>query len=243
MNEIILGVSERQITTKSSLHKVRESGLIPGIVYGEKEKNIAISVKEKDFYHIIHTELGENALIKLKTNDSSKTVLIKEIQHDMITDKPIHIDFYIVSLKKKIEVDVPVHIIGEARGIKESGGILEHLLREIHVRCLPTNIPRTIDVDVSNLNIGNNITVKDLPKIPEVEILSDLNSIVVNVVAPTKVEEIVAAVPEEVSAGPEIISKGKKEEEGVAEEKEQKEVKKEVKEEKEGKKKGPPEKK
>jgi large subunit ribosomal protein L25 len=219
MKELQLNAEAREIGTKGDLHKHRENGSIPAIVYGAKEKSIPVWVNEKDFTKVLHTELGENALIKLKVKNTSKTVLVNEIQRDVISEKPIHIDFHIVSLKKKIEVDVPLHATGEAPGVKVAGGILEHILREIHVSCLPTNIPESINIDVSNLNIGDSITVKDLPGIEGVEVLSDPESILVHITVPTVVEEEPAPAVEEMGpAEPEVISKGKKEEAGEEEE-------------------------
>ena len=216
MDQVILQSQSRKLTTKSELKKSRMKGYIPGVLYGKNETTMHIMINEKEFTKLI-TKFKENVLIKLNLdNKEDKSVIIKEIQKNVLTHKPIHVDFYAVSLKEKIELDVPIKIIGEAPGVKNLGGILEHLLRNIRVRCLPTDIPKSIEIDVSGLNINQNIFVKDLPKSPKVEIISDPNSIIVNVVAPTKVEEAPAAsVIEEITpTEPEVISKGKKEEAG-----------------------------
>lgn len=216
MEEIIIEGQSRDIVSKGNLRKFRQKGLIPGIVYGAKEKSAPVFVEEEKFIKALHTKSGQNVLIKLKIGDKSKTVLLKEIQRDIITRKPIHIDFYAISLKEKVGVEVPLKVVGEAPGVKVSGGVLEHIIREVSVRCLPTQIPEAFTVDVSQLNIGDNVTVKDLSTPDNVEILTSSDSIVVHIVAPVAIEEEVPAEPtlETEPAEPEVISKGKKEAEG-----------------------------
>ena len=155
--------------------------------------------------------------------DAAKTAIVKQIQRDCISQKPIHVDFQAVSLQEKIEVKVSLHIQGIAPGVKNSGGILEHLMRDIAVQCLPTNIPHNIVVDISSLELNHSITVKDLPRIEGVEFLSDENAIIVNVVVPaaeevpaTPAEAAAAAATPGSTAEPEVISKGKKDKEDGA---------------------------
>jgi len=217
VQQVNLTVTEREKSTKSKIKTSRKSGIIPGIVYGQQEKNIQIWVNAKELDKIIHKEQGTNVLISLKVGDTAKTVLIKEIQRGFVSLKPIHVDFNIISLTKKIEVEIPIHITGEAPGVKIGGGILEHIIRELRVKCLPTEIPQGIDLDVSNLNINESLTVKDMKLPAGLEIITDLHTTVVNIAAPTK-EEVVA--PDEAAVAataptvPEVISKGKKEVEG-----------------------------
>ncbi|MFN3967000.1 MAG: 50S ribosomal protein L25, partial [Endomicrobiia bacterium] len=212
MEEILLEAQKRERLSKGKIKDFRKSGMIPAVVYGAGEENVLLFVNEKDIVKILHKGLGVNVLIKLKYDNTAKSVLIKEIQRDIVYGNLLHIDFQVVSLKKEIEVEVPIQIVGEAPGVKNQGGILEHILRTVRIKCLPTEIPKTIEVDVSSLNIGDNILVKDL-KIPgKIEIISDKNSIVVHVVSPTKVEEVTPAEGlVETPAEPEVISKGKKE--------------------------------
>jgi len=214
MEQVNLETQKREATTKGQLKKSRIDGLVPAIVYGSEEKSMPIFVKEKEISKII--KLGVNTLINLNLDGSSKTVLIKEVQKHVVSEKLLHVDFHAISMQSKIEVEVAVHIVGECPGVKTQGGVLEHILREIKVRCLPTNIPKSIDVDVSSLNIGRNISIKDITPPANVEILTVKESIIVNVVAPTKIEEAVAAVDAVAAAAePEVIAKGKKEEEGA----------------------------
>ena len=221
MNEIVLQAEKRPAATKGAVKTLRRSGRVPGVVYGDNESPVALSLDEKSLQAILHSERGRNALITLQLESSSHPVLVKEIQRHPITRALRHVDLHRVSLKKKVEALVPVHVRGEAPGVKLSGGILEHLIREVRVRCLPTDIPPALDVEVSSLQIGQGLKIKDL-KAPEgVELLLDPESFVVNVVAPTVLEEpaaTAAAEPGATAAEPEVIKKGKLEEgaEGAA---------------------------
>ena len=211
MNEVLLEAQVREVGTKHKIAEIRNQGGIPGVVYGVGEKNIVITINAKSFDKLLHSGAGKNTIINLKIGSISKTAIVKEIQRDMLTQMPIHVDFHAISLQKKIEVSVPVHVIGIATGVKLSGGVMEHVLREIKVSCLPTEIPKSINVDVSALEIGQSITVKDLPEMKGVDLLEDASGILVNIVAPTILEEKpvegAAGVPE-----PEVIAKGKKDE-------------------------------
>jgi large subunit ribosomal protein L25 len=218
MKEIVFQVEPREITNKHSLKALRAQNKIAGVFYGKEEKPIPVSFGEKDFEKLLETSGGSNILVRLKIKDAVKTAILKEVQRDIISHKPIHVDFQAVSLKEKIQVKVPLHIIGTSPGVKLSGGVLEHILREIVVNCLPTEIPNSIEVDVSVLEINQSIAVKDLKISKDIEILSDPNAIIVNIVQPTILEEAPAPAAEgvvaEAVAEPEVISKGKKPEEG-----------------------------
>jgi large subunit ribosomal protein L25 len=177
---------------------------------------------------------GENVLINLSLQgDGGHTavVILKELQRDPVKGRPLHVDFQEVSMEKKVRVEVPLVITGEATGVKNKGGILEHGLRQLSVECLPLSIPERIVVDVSTLDIGNSIHVSELHVEEGVRILDDGERVVASVVAPA-VEEAPAAVPEaEAAAEPEVVGKKKEEEapaedsKGKAEAKEPKEAK------------------
>jgi large subunit ribosomal protein L25 len=212
MEKITLESDVRPQLSKGAIRKLRDSGKIPAIFYGDKE-NICLTVDAGKFGALLSKE-GHNAIINLNLSDkTSKTVLIKALQKDVISRKIIHIDFYQVSMIKKIEVSVAVVIFGEAPGVKD-GGVLAHIVREIKVKCLPADIPEKITVDVSNLQIGSSLYVKDISIPQGVEVLSQPDQIVVNIVSPTILEEIVPGVSAEAGAEPEVIGKGKKDEEG-----------------------------
>lgn len=222
MKEVLLDTEVRDVTTKHHLKALRAAGKVPAVFYGHAEKPVAVAVEAKTFDELIK-KYGANTLMSLKLSGGAKMAIVKEIQRDIITQKPIHIDFQAVSMTEKIEISVPLHIAGIAPGVKNSGGILEHLLREIRVRCLPADIPQVINVDVSALEINHGIAVKDLPALAGVEFLTD--GIIVNVVVPAA-EEVaapaageaaaVAATPGAAGAEPEVIAKGKKDKEDEA---------------------------
>ncbi len=221
MKEIVLQAEERKLSTKGEIKTLRKSGKIPGIAYGDKGAPITLMVDAKQVQTILHSEGGRNALINLQIGSSSHAVLIKEIQRNPLTRAVQHLDFHRISLKEKIETKVPLHTKGEAPGVKVGGGVLEYLMRDVRVRCLPTEIPAGLDLDISNLQIGQSIRAKDLALPANVEILLDAESVIVHVVAVKVVEETPA--PGAVAGGaapaePEVIKKGKVEEgaEGAA---------------------------
>jgi large subunit ribosomal protein L25 len=221
--KIILEAEKREVGTDKTLKLLRQKGRIPAIVYGGSDPAVAVSIDEKSLQSAIHSERGRNALITLKVADGSQAVLVKEMQRNPITRAIVHVDFQRVSLKEKIETSVPVHIKGEAPGVKLGGGVLEYVVREAKVRCYPAEIPASIDADVSNLQINASIKAKDLPVPQGVELLLDPESIIVTIVAPTILEEAPAPGAAEAAAGaaaaePEVIKKGKVEEgeEGAA---------------------------
>ncbi|MDD5686610.1 MAG: 50S ribosomal protein L25 [Elusimicrobia bacterium] len=215
MEKFTLDVESRSGITKGEMRKLRGSGKIPAVIYGEKE-NLSLTVDGGKFGFIL-SKAGHNAIIDLIFSDkTTKTVLIKDIQKHVITRNMIHIDFYQVSMKKKTEVSVPVVLSGEAPGVKE-GGVITLILRELKVKCLPTDIPEKITIEIGNLQIGNSVSVKDLVLPKNIEVLNQPDQIIVNVVSPTILEEVVPG-PAEALAEPEVIGKGKKElEEGEEE--------------------------
>jgi large subunit ribosomal protein L25 len=218
MKEVMLDAELRTISSKHMLKELRAKGMVPAVFYGHDEKNIIMAVASRKFDEVIHAG-GSNVLVTLNVGADKKTAIVKEIQRDVISQLPIHIDFQAVSLKEKIEVSVLLHITGIAPGVKLGGGVMEHILREVRVRCLPTDIPQAVTVDVSALEINHSIAVKDLPPMPGIEFISDPAAIIVNIVAPTVLEEAPAAGAEAAVAGaatgaePEVISKGKKDKE------------------------------
>jgi large subunit ribosomal protein L25 len=222
MKEIILEAEPRTPSTKHAVNLLRQKGRIPGVAYGDSEAPVALSVDEKTILGILHSQGGRNALLTLKIGGTSHPVLIKEIQRHIITRAIRHVDFQRISLKKAIETRVHVQVKGEAPGVKLSGGVLEHLVREIPVRCLPTEIPAAIEADISNLQINQGIKVKDLVLPKGVEVLLDAESVVIHVLAVHVVEETTVAAedaaPGAAGAEPEVIKKGKVEEgaEGAA---------------------------
>ncbi len=230
MAVIGLSGSRREVLGKGGARKARRSGLIPGVLYGHGETPVPVAIGARDFQLAMRRHKGGNAIVNLSVGGSDYTALIRDAQYDPLTHDVLHLDFQHISLTETIEVKVAVHLTGLPVGVKDAGGILEHIVREVEVRCLPTAIPGSIDIDVSALNIGDSVHVRDL-KVPDITILTEPEATVATVVPPTVMEEKPAeevAVAAE-AAEPEVIAKGKKEEEEAgAEEKEKvKEEKKE----------------
>ncbi len=211
MKQVVLEAQMRDVS--KNLNVLRNSGQVPGVFYGKKEQPIAISVDAKKFMAIVEKE-GANVIIELKFKDFSKPAIVKELQRHILTQAPNHIDFQSISLTEKIEIAVPIHVEGVADGVKNAGGTLEHVMREIKVRCLPTDMPSKISVDVTALKVGDDITVEQLPKLNGVEYIHDQKAVVVTIIAQSVEEEKPAEAATEPQA-PEVIGKGKKEEEGA----------------------------
>lgn len=203
MEFVDLRVERRTGTGKGVARGLRRQGQIPAILYGEGEP-ISLTADPKVLLRALGTEAGENVILNLTIvdgKDFTRKAMVKEVQVDPVTGKPLHADFLAISMERPIEVEVPVEVAGVPEGVKEKGGILDQILREIRVRCLPVAIPDRIGLDVSSLDIGDVLHVSDLP-IPEgVELLTDREQAVVMVAAPA-VEEVAAPVGEEVAAVP-----------------------------------------
>jgi large subunit ribosomal protein L25 len=212
MSVITLTAQRRAGLGKGGARKARAAGDIPGILYGHGETPIPVSIGAREFQLAMLRHKGGNPLVSLKVDDGEYTALVRDAQYDPLTRKIIHLDFQHISLTETIEIEVNVRLIGLALGVKDGGGILEHITRSVEVRCLPTAIPSSIDLDVSALQIGDSLHVRDL-KVVDIEILSDPDATIATVVPPTVVEEKPAeAVVAPEAAEPEVIAKGKKEE-------------------------------
>ena len=227
MEEIFLDAQIRTETGKGKAKDIRDEGFIPAVVYGEGKAASPVKVSHKELFQLLHQHRLENVVINLKIKDDKKkqrSCLIKEIQYDPVRGDIIHVDFNEISLTEEIKVNVPVVAKGEPVGVKQEGGSLEHILWEIEVECLPTQIPENFEVDVSSLKIGDAIHVKDITFPPNVKIITSQEAIVLSVSAPIKEEEIAPAEEGAEAQEPEVI-KEKKEapaEEGAEESKEKK---------------------
>lgn len=220
---IQLNGTRRERLGKGGARKARAAGQIPGVLYGHGETPVAVAVKKLEFQVAMRAHKGGNAIVSLNLGDGEYTALVRDAQYDPLSRAVLHLDFQHISLTETIEVEVVVKPIGLAAGVKDGGGILETIVRELQVRCLPTAIPAAIEVDVTALQIGDSVHARDI-QVEGVTILTDPDATVLTVVAPT-VEETPAAAegatPEATSAEPEVVgAKGKKEE--GAEEKEKK---------------------
>jgi large subunit ribosomal protein L25 len=219
--EATLQAEKRDGRGKNEARRLRASGKIPAVVYGtERGKALEIAVDPRTLLRILHSDSGVNTLIGLEGAGLSAggKVLVKEYQLDPIDHRLLHADFYAVAMDKKLEVTVPIVIKGEPKGVKQQGGVVDFVNREIEVECLPGDIPEHIDIDISELMLHQGIRVRDLPKNDKWTPVSDPDMMIVHVVT-VKVEETpapeaaaaTAAVPA-TPAEPEVIKKGKKEE-------------------------------
>lgn len=218
---------------KNEARRLRASGRVPAVVYGAKKPTVAISVDPQQISRILQSESGHNTIFELQLSGDKAQVMIVDWQYDPMKDKLLHIDLKRIAMDERINVQVPIHLVGEAAGVKQQGGILDQVLREVEIECLPGDIPTHVDADVSELVFGKVLRVSDLPFGPAIKVVTDANQAVAHI---TSVKEEVAPTPDAVAAEaaagpaePEVIKKGKQEtEEGepAAEGKEGKEGKK-----------------
>src|SRR5437016_6491528 len=221
MAEFVISATNRADRGKNAARRLRRRGLVPGIVYGGKGENLAVAVDPKALHRVLRSEAGRNAILKLSIADHGSTnAILKNWQVDPVKESFLHADFYRIAMDVAIRVTVPIHVVGEARGVKVDAGILELVIREIEVECLPGDIPERIDLDVADLGINQSLRVSDVPMPAKVKVLQAADQVVVHVVAVKEEEAAPAAAAPVVegeaaapAAEPEVIKKGKKEEE------------------------------
>ncbi|MGN7313247.1 50S ribosomal protein L25/general stress protein Ctc [Alkalicoccobacillus gibsonii] len=180
----VLKAEKRTDMRGSGTRKVRNAGYVPGVLYGNKTESTPVSVESVDFLKTMR-EVGRNGLFSLEISDGKKhQVMVQEVQTDPLKDSFVHIDFFEVDMKSEIDVEIPVRVEGEAAGVKE-GGVLAQVKHEISVRCLPGDIPEEVVVDVSELGIGDGLTVADVKGSLSVEVTSEDEEAIVTVQPPT----------------------------------------------------------
>jgi large subunit ribosomal protein L25 len=217
-----LDAVKREGRGKNEANRLRASGRIPAVVYGSKKDDqapagVALAVDPKSLLRILHSDSGANTLINLRVDGTEARVMVKEYQLDPITHQLLHADFYALAMDKEITVTVPIVLKGESRGVKQQGGIVDFVTRDIEVQCLPTNIPGHIDVDVTELMLNESVRVKDLAKDPKWKAVTDGETMIVHVVMPKAEEAAQAAdaaaatAAPAAAAEPEVIKKGKEE--------------------------------
>jgi large subunit ribosomal protein L25 len=212
-NESISTVSAKPRTgkfNKNHARRVRREGLIPAVIYGAGQPSVALTVDPKIITRILHSESGHNSIFDLAIEGSaSGKAMIVDWQNEPIKGHLLHIDFKRIAMDKKMQVSVPVQLIGTAAGVKNSGGILLHALHEVEIECLPADIPSHIDVDVSNLEMNQSLHVSDLPHSDKIKFLVEEDAVVASV---TYVKAEAATEPVEGAATPtepEVAKKGK----------------------------------
>ena len=211
----VLEAQKREPGTKNEARRVRRDGKIPAVVYGAGKDALPITVDPRVVTRILNSETGHNTIFDLSLNGEKTKAMIVDWQYEPIKGRLLHIDLKRIALDKVLRVSVPIFLMGEAAGVKQEGGIMEQMLRELEVECLPADIPSHIDADVSELTFGKVLRVSDLPHSAKIKFLTDENQPVAHV---TSVKEEVAVTPEAAAAEaaaapsePEVIKKGKQE--------------------------------
>jgi large subunit ribosomal protein L25 len=212
--QVKLKAEPRTNVGRSAVRKLRARGLIPAVIYGGNDKPQSLQVTARDINAMMSQASGENVLVELEIagEGSSRTALVQEVQHSPVGGDIRHVDFHAISMDEMIQAEVPLEATGMAIGVKTFGGLLEQSLRALTVECLPANLPDRITVDVSQLNIGDSIHVRDIqfPQGVTPKVQPDLTAF--SVVAPVVEEEPVAAEAEAAAAaGPEVITEKKEE--------------------------------
>ncbi len=217
MERISIQAERRDGQGKGNARSLRRNGKVPAVIY-RAGKAQTIQLSQKELSKLIKTVGGEQVMVDLQFADGEKKLaLLKDFQVDPLGNELLHTDFFEVSLTETVRIAVHVTTKGEPIGVKRDGGILQHPVREVMIECLPDKIPGKIELDISKLEVGQSFHVSDLKLDEEIKILNDPNEVIVNIVAP-QVEEAAPAEEEAapVTAEPEVIKKGKKEEEGTA---------------------------
>lgn len=204
---VTLSAKSRENLKKSATKGIRKEGFVPAVVYGREEASQPISINELELVKTVRDE-GRNAIISLKVEGSSSfDVMLHEYQMDPIRNELVHADFYVVDMSQEMEAVVPLEVIGEAKGSKE-GGVLQQPLFELVVNAKPKDIPEAIEVDVSKLEIGDTLTIADLPKSSSYSYVEDAETAVFTVTAPTAEEPEVDSETDS-SAEPELVGEKK----------------------------------
>jgi len=225
-----LEAKKRDGRGKNEARRLRASGQVPAVVYGARKEGqlpegVPVAVDPKELLRILHSESGANTLINLKLDGGESRVMVRDYQLDPVTHQLLHADLYQLAMDKAIVVSVPVVVKGEPVGVKQQGGLLDFVTRDIQVQCLPTDIPEHIDVDVSELALHQSIRVKDIATNPKWKTVTDGETMLVHVVMPKAEESAATAEAAEGAAAapaaaapaePEVIKKGKTEKEEEA---------------------------
>ncbi len=211
MEQTSLEAQVRKTTGNGPARVLRREGRIPAVLYGPKTETVMLSIDNKEFEQIVKKSSIGSALLKLDIKNGqtgSRSAMVKELQTHPVTGQFLHVDFYEVDLTRKINAMVPVTVTGKSQGV-EDGGILQIVRREIEVFCLPTAIPETIEVDISDLDIGGSVHINDIDLPDDVELPEDIDFTVLTVLAPKVEEEIVEE--EELEEGEEVAEEGAEE--------------------------------
>jgi large subunit ribosomal protein L25 len=214
----LLEAQPRTPGNKNDARRVRRSGKIPGVVYGAGKNALSVSLDPRQVSRILHSATGHNTIFDLAVDGERSKAMIVDWQYEPIKGSLLHIDLKRISMDQKLTVNVPIVLKGEAAGVKQQGGILEQVLRELEVECLPSDIPNSIEADVTELVFGKVLRVADLPHSEKLRFLTDADQTVAHITAVKEEEvpapEVAAAEAAAAPAEPEVIKKGKQEVEG-----------------------------
>ncbi len=207
-----MSLTKEIVSTKGTLNDLRKNGFVPGVIYGRTQEPVLISIPELVVNSVVYTSATNIINIQIEDNVPISCIL-KDVQYDPLTDKVKHFDLHGITVGESIEVQVPVILTGSRENIRKEEGILQHITHKLDIECLPKNIPQQIEIDISDLKIGDFIHVHDL-KYDNFTILNSEDVLIVSVTAPKLVEEEEAEdeLPGEEITEPEVIGKGKSEE-------------------------------
>jgi large subunit ribosomal protein L25 len=209
--QVKLKAEKRTVVGRNAIKKIKAQGLVPGVIYGSQAEPMPLQVEARALTNVLAHALSEHVLVELEIADGSQSTnrlaLIQEVQHHPLRPELLHVDFHAVSATEKITSEVPIEAVGDALGVRTFGGLLEHSLRTLEVECFPQDLPEIVRIDVTNLNIGESLHVRDIPLPSGVESLTDADLTVVSVVASRVGEEVTEAA--ETPATPEVITEKK----------------------------------
>ena len=224
--EITIEAQPRELRGKNEARRLRAGGSVPAVLYGAGGESLAVAVNPKEVNRILHSKTGHNTIFDVAVTGGETTpVMVVDWQNDPIKEYLLHVDLKRIDLSARIRVKVPIHTVGDPKGVKLQGGLHELITREIEIECLPDEIPEEFTVDVSELMIGQSIRAGEIPLVGSTKLLSPADSVISHVITiKVEAEPVVAeAAAPAAAAEPEVIKKGKKEEEAAApEEKEKK---------------------
>jgi large subunit ribosomal protein L25 len=215
MKSVPLKAYPRTQTRRGGVKKLRDTGRVPAVIYGRQAKPQNLEISAKEIGDLIHHSASENMLVDLSVENDARAkrlALVQEVQHHPLDGKVLHVDFHEVAENEKVIVQVPVETVGEAAGVKTGGGVLEHVLFKLKVRCLPKDLPEQIVIDVSHLELGKAVHLGEVKAPAGVEIIGDKHIPVVSVALPRAEEEVAPAEGAAASAGDVEMIKEKKEE-------------------------------
>lgn len=218
---LVINSEKRDVFGKNASYRIRKSGRVPAVLYGEGMAGASLILDKKDIFKILKSESGENTIFKVAFDGGEADVMIKDLQVDSTTDELLHADLIKIAMDKTIRVAVPIELFGEAVGVKTEGGFVDFMSREVEIECLPAEIPDVIKIDISGLHLHQSLKIADITPPAGVKLLGEPNAVVVLIQVPheekveVKAEEVVAVegAPAAAAAEPEVIKKERKKDE------------------------------